>query len=312
MEGVLFSLEEVVGLITKQPAEVLESLKIEDGDVRTKDDFLPLLKRAQKDSLDKVVKDEKGQATRHRMKQAQDYIREKHGVESNSDRFEDHIEALVENIKGKAGKEVIVEKTVELTKEMLLKNHIVHEILNEAKPTMVADVQKKLEEKDKEFQAYVGKDHQKKIDRGLYEEAEKTLIELKADLEKEDSEAGKEKRKNQINLVVAGLKNMYSYRLNEETDKPIPLNKEGEPLREDYTDITVKNLVERINPYRTLKFDQDKSSSGATSQTTSNTQRHGVPVPKTVSEYTAALAAEPDSAKRKAIMEAFNAAQEKK
>ena len=293
-------LEEVVGLISKQPAELIASLKGDDGEWKTKDEIFKELRRADKERLDAVVKGENGKAVRLRMKKAQDFIREQYGVESDSPELEDHLKTLVEKM-GKPGQERVVEKIVELDETRALEHPVVKALVKSEVQKTTAELNRQLEEKDKRHREYVEAEDNKRLDVILVQEAERILVANKAALDKDP-----EKRARQIKLFVAGLKAENRLKLGE-NGKPIPIDSNGDPLSVAYKDVSYADLVKNANIFGVHTYDPDKGSAGAQSQATARQQRFDVPVPKSMEEYQAALTAERDPAKRIAIKDAYKA-----
>lgn len=298
-----FSVEEVVGLITKQPADFIPNLKGDDGEWKSKDEIFAAIRKADKDRLDAIAKGESGKAVRLRMKQAQNYIKENFGIESDAHEIEDHLKLLVESVQSKAGKEKIVEKLVELDEVSALQHPIVKGLLKSEVTKNTAELTRQLEDEKKKFQTFVEEGNRKKLDTQLMKWGEKALVDAKADLKKDVTE-----REKQIRRFINGLKADYKFKPSEAEDTPpIVLGADGEPLQEGYADVNYTDLVKRENIFRVLEFDQDKGSPSATTQTTTSQQRTNVPVPKTFEEFNEVIKKETDPDKRKAIMEAFEA-----
>ena len=293
-------LEEVVGLISKQPAELIASLKGDDGEWKTKDEIFKELRRADKERLDAVVKGENGKAVRLRMKKAQDFIREQYGVESDSPELEDHLKTLVEKM-GKPGQERVVEKLIDLDETRALEHPVVKALLKSEVQKTTAELNRQLEEKDKRHREYVEAEDNKRLDVILVQEAERILVANKAALDKDP-----EKRARQIKLFVAGLKAENRLKLGE-NGKPIPIDGNGDPLSVDYKDVSYADLVKNANIFGVHTYDPDRGSAGAQSQAPARQQRFDVQVPKSMEEFTAAIAAEKDANKRIAIKEAYKA-----
>jgi len=293
-------LEEVVGLISKQPAELIASLKGDDGEWKTKDEIFKELRRADKERLDAVVKGENGKAVRLRMKKAQDFIREQYGVESDSPELEDHLKTLVEKM-GKPGQERVVEKLIDLDETRALEHPVVKALLKSEVQKTTAELNRQLEEKEKKHREYVEAEEQKRLDTILIQEAERTLAANKAALDKDP-----EVRAKQVKRFVAGLKTDYRFKMGE-NGRPIPVDSHGEQLAQDYKDVTFADLVKQENIFGVHTYDPDKGSAGAQSQAPARQQRFDVPVPKSMEEYQAALTAERDPAKRIAIKDAYKA-----
>jgi hypothetical protein len=301
-----FNLEEVVGLISKQPAEFLGTLKTEDGEWKPKDEILAAIKKEDKARLDNVVKGEAGKAVRLRLKQAQNYIRENYGIESDAPEIEDHLKTLVESIKATSGKEKIVEKTVELTEETALQNHIVKNLLKSEVTKTTLELQRQLEDEKKKFQSYIEEDGKKKLDASLYEEALKVLTATKAALSKDETQ-----RQKQIKRFVAGLKTDFNFKL-DENGKPYPVDKEGEPLQEGYVEVSFADLIKKENIWDNHNFNPELNSPGANSQPP--TQKFAGQIPKdqtALQEALRSLPGEANKAKRAELMTAFEAAQPK-
>lgn len=297
-------LEEVVGLFSKQPAELVASLKGDDGEWKSKDEILGTLRKVDKDRLDTVAKGESGKAVRLRMKKAQDFIKQEYGIESDANEIEDHLKLLVEKL-GQPGKETIVEKLVELDEATALTNPIVQKILKSEVPKHTSELQRQLDEEKKRFKDYVDEDQRRKLDGVLYQEALKVLVSSKAALDKD--EATKEK---QVKRFMAGLKSEIKFKL-DDNGKPYPVDANGEPLSENYQEVSFADLIKRENIFGVHNYDPDKDSAGATTQTRQQ-QRPNVQVPTTLEAYKEALNSEKDPAKKRAIMEAYVASQEKK
>ncbi len=293
-------LEEVVGLISKQPAELIATLKSDDGEWKTKEEVLAAIRKADKDRLDAITKGESGKAVRLRMKKAQDFIREQYGIESDAAELEDHLKLLVDKM-GKPGETKTVEKIVDLDEEKALQHPVVKNLLKTEVSKTTAQLQKQLEDKDKEFKAYVEEDKRKKLDAVLMVEAEKILVSSKAALDKDP--ATKEK---QIRRFVSGLKADFRFKL-DDSGKPVPVDANGEILQEGYNDVTYADLVKKENIFGVHQYDPDKGSAGASSQQQSKPQRYDGQVPKSDTEYVAALQAEKDPQKRAALRDAYKA-----
>lgn len=298
-------LEEVVGLISKQPAsEFVASLKGDNGEWKPKDEILAELKKADKERLDTIAKGESGKAVRLRMKQAQKFLREQYGIESDTDELEDHIKLLVEKV-GKPGQEKIVEKLVELNEETALSHPVVKALLKGEVQKSTAELNKLLEDERGKLKTYIETQEAAKLDAVLIQDAEKYLVANKAALDKDP-----EIRAKQVKRFVAGLKTDYKFKL--ENGKPIPIDANGDPLAIDYKDISYADLVKQENIFGVHNYDPDKASAGASSQPPQNRgQKYDGVVPKNMEEFTAMLSKEPDARKREAIKEAFKASQQK-
>lgn len=298
-------LEEVVGLISKQPAaEFVATLKGDNGEWKTKEEILVELKRADKERLDSIAKGESGKAVRLRMKQAQKFLREQYGVESDTDELEDHIKLLVDKV-GKPGQERIVEKLIELDEQKALEHPIVKNLLKTEVQKSTADLNKALEDERGKLRVYIETQEAARLDAVLIQDAEKYLVANKAALDKDP-----EIRAKQVKRFVAGLKTDYKFKL--ENGKPVPVDANGDPLAIDYKDISYADLVKQENIFGFHQYDPDKGSAGASSQQPQNRgQKYDGVVPKTMEEFTTMLSKEPDARKREAIREAFKASQQK-
>lgn len=300
-----FELEEVVGLITKQPADFIANLKSDDGEWKSKDEIWAAIRKADKDRLDTIAKGESGKAVRLRMKKAQDFIKENFGVESDANEIEDHLKALVEKL-GQPGKEKIVEKLVDLDENTALNHPVVKNLLKSEVAKSTAELNRQIEEKEKRYREFVEAETQKRLDNALLEGAAKVLTSIKAAVSKDDAI-----RKKQIKGFVAALKSSHKFKL-DDSGNPVPVDANGDPLSENYIDVSFADLVKKENYFEVHAFDPEKSSPGATSQPTTNSQHRNIKVPTSQAEFQEALRQEKDSEKRKAITEAFIAAQEKK
>lgn len=297
------SMEEVVSLIFKQPAEFLATLKSEDGEWKPKDEVVAAIKKADKIRLDTIAKGESGKAVRQRLTQVQKFIRENYGVESDTDEVEDHLKLLVEKIGGQAGKEKVVEKLIDLTEDSALNHPIVQKLLKSEVPKHTSELQRLLDDEKKKFREYLENDNRKKLDNALIEEAGRVLNSTKAALDKDDTI-----RQKQIKRFVAGLRADFNFKL-DENGKPFPVDEHGEPLQEGYVEIPFSDLVKRENIFGVHNYDPDKSSPGATSQPPGSTQRLNVPIPADLNAFNEAIKAEKDPIRRKAILDAFKAKQ---
>lgn len=298
-------LEEVIGLFPKQSAtELAVSLKDENGEWKSKDEILTALKNEQKKTLDTVAKGESGKAVRLRMKQAQNYIKENWGIESDANEIEDHLKLLVETVQGKAGKEKIVEKVVDLNEETALQNPIVKKLITAEVGKATSDYQRKYEEKEREFKSYIEQDKLRKLNSKLISEATRVLKANKAALDKDEAIQAR-----QIKRFVAGLQSEIKFKL-DENDNPIPVDENGDPLQEGYVEISFADLIKRENIFGVHNYDPDKDSAGAVTRTPQQ-QRLNVPVPTDLASFKEAMANEKDPAKKKAILEAYTAAQSK-
>lgn len=297
-------LEEVVGLISKQPAELIPSLKGENDEWKSKEEILAELRKADKTRLDAIAKGESGKAVRLRMKKAQDFIRTNYGIESDADEVEDFIKLLVEK-SGQPGKEKIVEKLVDLDEQKALEHPIVKALLKSEVHKATADFQKQLEDERGKMRAFIEEEGRKKLDAILFKEAEKALLASKAALDKDPST-----REKQVRRFVAGLKTDYRFKL-DENERPVPIDSTGEQLSVNYQDVSFADLVKQENIFGVHHYDPDKGSPGASSQPHAKQPKYEGQVPKTLEEFTAALAKETDPAKRLALREAYKASQQK-
>lgn len=295
-------LEEVVGLISKQPAEFVASLKDDNGEWKPKDEVLTAIRKADKERLDTIAKGESGKAVRLRMKKAQDFIREQWGVESDAPELEDHLKMLVEKL-GKPGQEKVIEKLIDLDEHKALEHPVVKNLLKSEVQKSTSELQRILEEERNKFKSYVEEDQRKKLDASLVKYADQILATNKAALDKDPKT-----RDKQVKMFVAGLKTVYRFKLGED-GAPIPVDANGEPLSIDYKDVSFADLVKSENIFGVHNYDPEKGSPGAQSQQPPRQQRFDVQVPKSLEELTTALQAERDPQKRRAITDAFKASQ---
>lgn len=293
-------LEEVVSLISEQPTEFLNTLKVENGEWKSKEEIKKAAHDAYSERLKKVVDQQKGRAVRERMSETEKFLKENWGVESGES-LEARIKTLVETIEAKGGKEKIVEKHVELTDESAKSNPIVQKLLKAEVQSRLLEAEKERDDWKKKYSEYIESEQRSKLDTSLFSEASNVFGAIKAALHKDP-----EKRERQVKTFVLGLKSQYSFKL-DANGKPYPVNGAGEPLEDPKTFATISlaELIKRENIFDVNNFDPDKDSPSPSNQQPGNNRQ--VAPPTDTASFMKQLQAEKDPDKRRQIMEAYEA-----
>jgi len=263
-----FTVEEMVSLALpgQQPAELIASLKGEKGEWKSKEELKSILPKVFSESIKSIVETQKGRAVRERLATAEKALMpflEEFGV-SKEEQIETTVKKLVETVKARSGTEKIVEKTIELTEDAL-KNHPLHlKLAKQVVRDATAELTRERDEVKKIHADYVQKLEGKRLDKALYTFVNRELTAAKAILPNDPA-----KREAQIQGYLLTLKRQHNFKLDEqdENETPFPIDAAGNPLEDNFTTVSMTELVRKTMPFDTHTYPPGYSTPGATTQT---------------------------------------------